>query len=399
MALADSGRAIGAVTQLLQSRLFGALGSLPQAPIQEVTVGRPEPKPTAGTKPRLNLFLYEVEFDGHLMNVSLDAGQPAPAWLVLRYLMTAFDNEGESDSTRAHEILGQGIRVLQASNFLSPTAQTTPALGDNPDLLKLTFEDASSELLSRLMQGSDERYRCSVAFQVRPVLVAPAEPPSYSLLVGVDYLGGTVPGEDAVHVPVLASLGPEITRLDPDTPETGEEVTVEGIDLHLGALSVLLGSERLGATSQKPDRLTFRVPSSLEDGTRLSAGSHAVYVEQALPAGRRRKSNPLLAGLLPRLDEATPAGIQPVQPANPASPVHGAITLDGVLLGTAEDEVYVGLFRGDRILRLFDAFTHSGDQKQLTLTIPAASPIARGDYRVILRVNGRQARNSPAVSL
>ena len=306
MALADSGRAIGAVTQLLQSRLFGALGSLPQAPIQEVTVGRPEPKPTAGTKPRLNLFLYEVEFDGHLMNVSLDAGQPAPAWLVLRYLMTAFDNEGESDSTRAHEILGQGIRVLQASNFLSPTAQTTPALGDNPDLLKLTFEDASSELLSRLMQGSDERYRCSVAFQVRPVLVAPAEPPSYSLLVGVDYLGGTVPGEDAVHVPVLASLGPEITRLDPDTPETGEEVTVEGIDLHLGALSVLLGSERLGATSQKPDRLTFRVPSSLEDGTRLSAGSHAVYVEQALPAGRRRKSNPLLAGLWPH--PARPAG-------------------------------------------------------------------------------------------
>jgi hypothetical protein len=399
MALADTGRAIGAVTQLLQSRLFGALGSLPQAPIQEVTVGRPEPKPTAGTKPRLNLFLYEVEFDGHLMNVSLDAGQPVPIWLVLRYLMTAFDNEGESDSIRAQEILGQGIRVLQASNFLLPTAQTTPALGDNPDLLKLTFEDASSELLSRLMQGTDERYRCSVAFQVRPVLVAPLEPPSYSLLVGVDYVGGTVPGQDALHVPVLASLGPEIARLDPDAFETGEEVTVHGVDLHLGELSVLLGSERLGVTSQKPDRLTFSVPISLEDGLRLSAGSHALYVEQALPTGRSRKSNPLLAGLLPGLEAATPAGVQPVQPANPASPVQGTVTLDGVLLGTAEDEVYVGLLSGGRVLRLFDTFTHVSDQKQLTFTIPAASPIVRGVYRVILRVNGRQARNSPEVSL
>ena len=37
------------------------------------------------------------------------------------------------------------------------------------------------------MQGTDERYRLSVAFQVRPVMIVPAAEPHAALLVGIDY--------------------------------------------------------------------------------------------------------------------------------------------------------------------------------------------------------------------
>jgi hypothetical protein len=51
------------------------------------------------------------------------------------------------------------------------SANSIVALNDSPDMLKITFEGASTELLSKLMQGGDEKYRCSVAFQVRPVMM------------------------------------------------------------------------------------------------------------------------------------------------------------------------------------------------------------------------------------
>src|SRR5262245_25788810 len=114
MALAETGRAIGAVTQLLHDRLLANWLGIGLA---DVSVGRSAPPHTNGTRPRLNLFLYEIHFDEHLKNVALDEGQPAPLWLVLRYLLTAFDENGESDSAEAHELLGQGIRVLHDLNF------------------------------------------------------------------------------------------------------------------------------------------------------------------------------------------------------------------------------------------------------------------------------------------
>src|SRR5437016_3668007 len=71
MTFADSGRAIGAVTQLLHDRLLvGPLG------LADVTVGRPEPPAGGAAAPRLNLFLYEVHFDGFMRNHALDEGQP-----------------------------------------------------------------------------------------------------------------------------------------------------------------------------------------------------------------------------------------------------------------------------------------------------------------------------------
>ena len=64
MSLVDSLEAIGAVTDLLSKRLP-----------PDVSVGRPEA--AAAGDPigaKLNLFLYEIEFDGQMRNFSLDEG-------------------------------------------------------------------------------------------------------------------------------------------------------------------------------------------------------------------------------------------------------------------------------------------------------------------------------------
>src|SRR5437764_720408 len=125
MALVNTGRGIGAVTQTLRERLTTTLGTA----VDQVTVGRPEHVPI-NVGSRLNLFLYEIHHDESLRNESLDEGQPPPLWLVLRYLITAFDDTGESDTIEAHEILGQGLRALDTLNFLQPTAATSDPLRD-----------------------------------------------------------------------------------------------------------------------------------------------------------------------------------------------------------------------------------------------------------------------------
>jgi hypothetical protein len=318
--------------------------------------------------------------------------------------MTAFDLTGESESIEAHEILGEGMRVLQGLNFFSlsglPVTAVT-ALDNGPDRLKLTFDDANSDLLSKLMSGSEESYRCSIAFQIRPVMIAHGEPPSYSLLVGVDYTTGTIPGEDAIQLPVLPSMGPTIDAVTPLEFETGASGEIMGTSLDIDGLVVRLGPVELPVTMQRTDRLRFQVSQSLQDGERISAGSHALEVVQVLST-RRRRSNPLIAGLLPRLDAVTPGVLTRVDAGNPASAVFGPITLTGVLLGTSGDEVFVGMQRNGRVVQLFDDFQiplmpGTTPQTELVMDIPVEKALPPGEYRAILKVNGRQARNSPVV--
>ena len=68
--------------------------------------------------PALNLFLYETAFDATLRNLSLRDGEPPPLWLVLKFLLTAFDRDERSDSAAAHELLGSGMSALHELNFL-----------------------------------------------------------------------------------------------------------------------------------------------------------------------------------------------------------------------------------------------------------------------------------------
>ena len=117
-------------------------------------------------------------------------------------------SKGTRDTIEAHELLGQGVAALQDANFLT--------LQGNLEPLKLTFDEATADLLSKIMQGTDERYRLSVAFQIRPVAIMTSAEPHASLLVGIDYTTSpeTIIGKDAVGIDVLPSLGPRLSSVE-----------------------------------------------------------------------------------------------------------------------------------------------------------------------------------------
>lgn len=397
MALADTGKAIGSVTRLLRDYLIKKTNL-------NITIG--SPGQIKGSGPGLNLFLYEAQFDPSLKSIVLDQGQPTPLWLVLKYLMTPFDKDEKSDTDEAHDHLGEGIRVLKESSFLLLTPFFQPdsfkALCDNPEVLKITFDNISADLLSKLMQGPDEKYRFSIGFEVKPVMIATDEPASNSLLVGVDYTASQVIGDMGVKIPVIPSMGPMITQLSPSKLEVGDTLSIFGRDLGLSDLSVCIGKAELSVTSQQSNKLQCSVKGTIGNGSIISAGSHIVSIVQTLPTGKRRPSNALVVELLPRLTSVMPNKQFTVIPAtnnDPVVKVYGNLEMTGTLLGGEKDDILVALYQDGKTVKVFDVFTTSQDQSTLTLEILPSQAVPSGKYRIILRVNGQQARSSPEVDL
>ena len=419
MPFADTGKAIGAVSKVLKDYLFNWVNNLSLVlpdgivlgPGSDVTVGRPETP--SDTTPQLNLFLYEIQFDPNLRNYELDPGQNPPLWLGLKYLLTAFDESGDSESIGAHLLLGEGLRALQSASFLNlgSTASILSTLNDNPEELKLTFDQTPPDLLSKLMQGPDDKYRCSVSFEIRPVMIVPSEPVSYTLLVGINYQAGNIIRDDkGVMVDVLPSLGPTLDSLSPTTLEASptSTLTLGGNELNLSGLVVKFGPVELPIIAQTPTSVACNVNGTLLDGRLISAGSHPVSVVQVLSSGRRRSSNLLVANLLPILDSVTVSDITRIEPANPNSNVYARIDIDGSLLGTAEDDIFLALYRDSKTVKFFDNLTVLPTpppmppiplQKHLQLAMQSSQAVPPGQYRVILRVNGQQAQNSPVINL
>ena len=403
MALADTGMAISAVTDAVRDRLDSKSGV-------HVTVGRPE---TNGNN-RLNLFLYEIVFDASMKNISLDDGQPAPLWLVLKYLLTAYDTAGESNSVGALELLGVGVRTLQSLNYLAkdatPNLDYRAALDSNPEELKITFDETPSDLVSKIMQGGgeNEAYRVAVAFQVRPVMIAPDVPSSYSLLVGIDYTTPPTPptiiGESGIHIPLLPSMGPTITKIEPANFEADDTVTISGTDLHLANLSVLLGPVELQAGAQRPDELKVKVRKELVTGDLISAGGLPVTVAQTITPTRRRASNPLIGNLLPTV---TSVAVSAPGAGTEAGTVTATIELGGLLLGNDTDDAFLALYKDGQTVRVLDAFVEEaaipgpspGPQTRKMVVMEPEDGVPPGTYLCILRVNGAQAKQSLAITL
>jgi hypothetical protein len=401
MTLASTATVIGKVSEWLQVRLEDRAGI-------DVTIGRPEPKDgTTGTvKSRLNLFLYEALFDPSLKNLPLENGRNPPLWLTLKYLLTAFDESGESDTPKAHENLSKGLQGLQELNILPAPdpvlhAEIYAALEENPESLKITFDSASVDLLSKLMQGSDEKYRFSMAFQVRPIMIAPAEPPSYSLVVGVDHTQDPPDeiGLDGVYIPILPSMGPRLDSLDPAKFEVGDEITLHGSDLNLEGLQIQLGGVMVGASAQWPNKAKAKLLTSIFQTDDIGAGEHPISAVQVLASGRRRGSNILTGSLRPTLSSAAASGVA-VSTTPPK--VIGDIDMTGMLLGRAQDDVFLALYDAEagEVVSVFEGpLAYSTDQTSLTLSIADSEAVMPGRYLLILRVNGQQAVNSPEVDL
>ena len=388
MSLADSAAAIGAVTRLLREHLIRR-GF-------EASIGKPETASATDTNAKLNLFLYEVAFDAQLRNLALHDGAAPPLWLVLKYLLTAFDAGESSDTAAAHELLGRGASALHELNFLQLDPLVDPAvrraLEHNPEPLKLSFDDATPDLLSKLMQGAEERYRLSLAFQMRPVMIVPGTLPSAALLVGVDYTADpdAVIGRDGVKLDLNASLGARLERLAPERFEAGASLTLTGTDLNDSRIEAVLGDVVLDVVSRAPTRMAVLAEGSpgtpIAGGTRLSAGALPLVLRRRLSPDRTYSLDLLAARLLPTLTNATLAGSD--------------LTLHGLLLGTPSDDIAVLLAReaDGSTVRRFDTFASAAGQDSLGIA-GAATGLAPGSYRVILRVNDQQALASPSVHI
>lgn len=393
MAAADSSRAIGAVTLLLRDHLI-------RRGFDVVNIGKPEDAAQANTTAKLNLFLYEVAFDPQLRNVELRHGDPPPLWLILKYLLTAFDDGERSDSADAHTLLGRAIAALQELSLLRLVEPVIPAvqaaLRDNPEPLKLSFDEAGADLLSKIMQGTDERYRLSMAFQVRPVMIVPASPSRSSLLVGIDYstVPQTVIGQDGVVIDVIPSMGPVLDRVGPATFEASASIELFGNDLHGADIEVALGEQVLTIVERRPDRLLVTVegtpPAPIASGAALSAGELGLVVRRRLSPTRVRSSKLQLVRLLPTVTGAALAGAD--------------LQVTGRLLGrgpleAATDDVVVALFRDGATVRLFDAVADTSNQNLLVVPNVTGAGLPGGEYLVIVKVNDQQARFSPPVTL
>ena len=387
MSLADSGTAIGAVTRLLQDHLIRRKF--------QVSIGKPEDAADTDTdSPKLNLFLYETAFDPQLRNVQLRDGEPPPLWLVLKYLLTAFDKNEGSDTPVAHDLLGRGMAAIHELNFLrldpAVDADVRLALENNPEPLKLTFDESNLDVLAKIMQGNEERYRLSVAFQVRPVMIVPSILPRSSLLVGVDYTTApeTIIGRDGVQIDVIPSLGARLTRVEPDRVEPGATLTIFGDDISGSNMEVVLGNVVLTVVERHVDRLVVTAEGSpgtpIASGTTLSAGEMPLVVRRRLSPTRTRSSNLLAVRLLPTVTGATLVGSD--------------LQLQGVLLGNDTDDVIVVFYRplDGATVRMFDTVTTVANQQTLTVTA-ATKDVPAGTYLVILRVNNQQAKASPSV--
>ncbi len=371
MAFAASNEAIGAVTELLRDQL--ALRTT-----LNVVVGNPQTA-AADDGPKLNLFLFQVEFDPQLKNFSLDDGQPPPLWLILRYLITAYDQARDSDSTAAHRLLARGLAALQELNFLRPTSA---ALLENPEPLKISFDAADVELLSKVMQGSDEKYRISAAFQVRPILIAPEVTPSYA--PAVKTIGP--PGNEGVVV--LPTLGPRLKSVEPERFEVDTTLTLSGDDINTTIEEVHFGSLILPVTAARPGAVQAHMPAS----PALSAGHYPIAVARVLPSGRRMTSNALVATLLPSVSSAGVGVLTAVGPN-----LAGSAVVNGVRLGGPDDTIFVAFFRNGAVALNLEV-TGTPSQSALTVTVDAAHALPPGTYYLVVRVNGAQAPASPAVA-
>jgi len=388
MAQVDSQRAIGAVTKLLREHL-NRQGF-------DVAVGKPEDAADSNTTAKLNLFLYEITIDGAMRNTALEEGKPPPVWMVLRYLLTAFDDAEDSDSPDAHELLGRGLMALDGLNYLrldsAVALDVRRALEMNPEPLKITFEDSTTDLLSKLMQGSDESYRLSAAVQVRPVLLMPAAREPSSLLVGVDYSQSPAAeiGTEGIGIDVIPSLGPVLERVEPASVAPGESFTIHGMDLHLGGLEAVLGGQVLRVVAQTPDTMTVEADGTPTDGgatgpiaagNSISAGEHPLSVRRVVGSGKLRSSNMIGLGLQPVVTGAALAGAD--------------LTLTGQLLGSAADDIVLTLMQEGAPVASFETAVPTDNQQSVTIT--GVTSVGAGTYLAILRVNGQQARIAPLV--
>jgi len=244
-------------------------------------------------------------------------------------------------------------------------------------------------MLSKVMQGSDEKYRVSAAFQVRPVMLASTDAaPTYALPVLT--IGPALPPPQLyTGVSVLPGMGPRISAIEPERFAAGQPFVLRGSDL-AGCDQVFVGATAYPATPTADGGLGATIP--LADTN--AAGTYPVCAARTLPDGHLFSSNALAGHLLPRITGVALDG--PLVPQ--LGKLSGSFTITGSQLGGPLSAAYAALYL-DGQARLLLEPVPGGTSTALGFSVSDVQALPPDPaYRVILRVNGEQALDTPTLA-
>ncbi|MFX0092141.1 MAG: Pvc16 family protein [Candidatus Hodarchaeota archaeon] len=398
MSLSNTSDAIGAVTALIHNELIGADLTV------DVGFPRSDPPPQS-----FFLILYEIVFDSSLRNVPLDRIQPPPIWLVLKYILISYDVANKDiedrDTFKSYNDMGRAIRVLNNINHLNIPSYgwVEDALTPNPETLKLTFDQASPELVSRILGNVNERYQFSINFQVRPVLITSERIVRPAYRVGID--SRTQPevviGQDGVSISVYCPFKPPI--IEKIFPQEFEFINEEinNIEFNVEEKIMIIRGEglkhpnlfiRIGSTdfeigrSNDPIRLEWNI--RYEDINSLPARTHLLSIVQ------KEQS-------VENISRAKAINIIPYITESPVSNQGSDIALVGRFLGRDNDikrVIFSPEPEGESI-EPSPEFTCSSHQRNLIIRISEPTSISCGIYRLFLKINDQDARQAPIIRL
>ena len=164
---------IGDVSSSLTAILTDALSTLmpaqpPLARVHDLLGNIPTDPPI------LTVFLYEIVEDPFVKNrPALRADTPptvtlrrAPMGLILRYLVTPWSNDRLTDQ----QMLGRALQVLHDNAILTAEWLRGGLVG-TAEALKVSLNPISLEERTRIWHAVQQRYRVSIAYEVRVVNV------------------------------------------------------------------------------------------------------------------------------------------------------------------------------------------------------------------------------------
>lgn len=217
--------AIGMVGESLKNMLEDEMVLTPN-----VRVTLLAPDESGGGNRRLNLFLYKISENPHLRNADWQVSRndptrltPPPLSLNLFYLMTAYvPNDQDTGNTTAHEVLGDGMRVLNEFPIV-PEEHLVAGLLDAREQIKIMPCHFDLDEISKVWSTFSAPFRLSVSYEISVVQIDQSADQQKTMAQRVRSVG--VPSIQAPWQP------PGLDEMTPLRGAVGTTITISGSNL------------------------------------------------------------------------------------------------------------------------------------------------------------------------
>ena len=318
--------------------------------------------------------------------------EPSMVWLVLKYLLISYNDDKDYKS---YKEMGEAIILLHNMNFLTVNSieeeekkwikeALTPCL----DSLKVTFDPAPHDVLSKILGDVTNHYQFCVSFQVRPVLIAFKEETTEGYRVGIDSAGNI---RDDGGIFISESLEKALNRsFKPDTfdLEIKQIKVFDGSDSNedreskydISKIKATLSGKNLEISKSREFNLQCIIQLFERNKCLFTANSHILKsTHEGIPIHSK------IINLLPYIRDIQKSGTD--------------FEIEGSLLGRAEDRVIVEfyhIYRGnEKCVLIFNEFKDEdfdNKQQKLTLRREYIHLLIPGTYFIIVRVNNQKSK-------